>query len=125
MRVIPFVVQIPDHGRNQSLGDQLEAEADAVLCWLVDGWVDYRDRGSLDEPDQVCVATDAYRTNADVVGRFIDAECRTGGAQAAATTKALYERFQRWAANEACDKLSKVAFGRALTDKGFGGSKQP
>jgi putative DNA primase/helicase len=119
VRVIPFVVQIPDHERDQSLGDQLEAEADAVLCWLVDGWVDYRDRGSLDEPDQVCVATDAYRTNADVVGRFIDAECCTGGAQSAATTKALYERFQRWSANEACEEMSKVAFGRALADKGF------
>ncbi len=79
VRVIPFVVQIPDHERDESLGDQLEAEADAVLRWVVDGWVDYRDRGSLDEPDQVCVATDNYRTDADVVGRFIDAECHAGG----------------------------------------------
>jgi len=73
----------------------------------------------VDEPDAVCVATDRYRSDADVVGRFIDAECHTGGAQSAATTKVLYARFQCWAANEGCDELSKVAFGRALTDKGY------
>ena len=119
VRVIPFDVQIPDHERDESLGDRLESEADAVLSWVIEGWSDYRDRGGLDEPDAVCVATDRYRSDADVVGRFIDAECHTGGAQSAATTKVLYERFQRWAANEGCDELSKVAFGRALTDKGY------
>jgi putative DNA primase/helicase len=119
VRVIPFDVQIPDHERDESLGDRLESEADAVLSWVIEGWSDYRDRGGLDEPDAVCVATDRYRSDADVVGRFIDAECDTGGAQSAATTKVLYERFQHWAANEGCDELGKVAFGRALTDKGY------
>ena len=70
-------------------------------------------------PTRCASATDRYRSDADVVGRFIDAECHTGGAQSAATTKVLYERFQHWAANEGCDELSKVAFGRALTDKGY------
>ena len=107
MRVIPFTVQIPDHERDESLGDRLESEADAVLSWVVEGWTDYRDRGGLDESDAVCVATSRYRSDADVVGRFIDAECDTGGAQSAAMTKVLYERFQRWAANEGCDEIAR------------------
>jgi putative DNA primase/helicase len=119
VRVIPFMVQIPDDERDESLVDQLESEADAVLSWLVDGWADYRARGGLDEPNAVFVATDRYKADADVIGRFIDAECLTGGAQSSAATKVLYERFCRWAANVGCDELSKVAFGRALTDRGY------
>jgi putative DNA primase/helicase len=119
VRVIPFTVQIPDHERDGSLGNQLEAEADAVLSWIVEGWSDYRKRGGLDEPAAVCVATDAYREDADTVGRFIDAECLTGGAQSGATTKVLYERFELWAANEGCEPIGRVTFGRALTEKGF------
>jgi putative DNA primase/helicase len=119
VRVIPFTVQIPEEERDGSLGDQLESEADAVLSWVIEGWSEYRDRGALQEPDAVCLATDSYRTDADTVGRFIEAECDTGGALSAAKTKDLYARFEQWAANEACEPLSKVAFGRALTDRGF------
>ena len=53
------------------------------------------------------------------MGRFIDDECDVGGAQSAASTKALYERWRRWAANDGCVPLSMIAFGRALDAKGY------
>jgi putative DNA primase/helicase len=119
IRVIPFTVQIRPAERNKHLKDQLCAEADAVLSWVIEGWKDYRQRGGLDEPDAVLIATNDYKGESDAVGRYVEDECLTGGAQSAATTRTLYERWQRWAAQDGCPPLSMIAFGRALDAKGY------
>ena len=94
-----------------------------MLTWIIDGWKDYRRRGGLDEPHAVLVATDDYKDDSDAVGRFIKDECRTGGAQSAATTQTLYARWERWAAQDGCLSLSRIAFGRALDAKGYPAEK--
>lgn len=119
LRVIPFDVQIPESEWDTTLREKLEAEADAVLTWVIDGWADYRDRGGLDTPAAVMSATADYKTESDAVGRFIDDECHTGGAQSAATTATLYARWETWAAKDGCLPISRIAFGRALDAKGF------
>ena len=119
LRVIPFVVQIPEEERDARLKEKLETEADAVLTWVIAGWADYRDRGGLDTPDAVLVATNQYKAESDAVGRFIDDECHTGGAQSSAATATLYARWETWAAKDGCLPLSRIAFGRALDTKGF------
>jgi phage/plasmid-associated DNA primase len=53
------------------------------------------------------------------VGRFIADECLTGGAQSSATTSALYQSWEKWAAKEGCLSMSMIAFGRALDTKGY------
>lgn len=45
IRAIPFTVQIPEDERDDHLGDRLQLDADAVLTWLIDGWIAYRERG--------------------------------------------------------------------------------
>jgi putative DNA primase/helicase len=119
IRVIPFTVQIPAAERDKHLKDRLRSEADAVLSWIIAGWKQYRDRGGLDEPEAVLVATDGYKADSDAVGRFIEDECHTGGAQSSATTQVLYKRWETWAGQDGCLPLSRIAFGRALTAKGY------
>jgi putative DNA primase/helicase len=118
LRVIPFVVEIPESEWDTALREKLEAEADAVLTWVIDGWADYRG-GGLDTPAAVVSATNDYKAESDAVGRFIVDECHTGGAQSAATTQTLYARWETWAAKDGCLPLSRIAFGRALDNKGF------
>lgn len=119
VRVIPFNVQIPPEDRDTSLGDQLQAEADAVFTWVMQGWLDYRQRGGLDAPAKVIAATDSYKSDSDPIGRFIEDECDTGGVLSKSKTKALYDRWEQWAKRDGCLSLSMIAFGRKLDEKGY------
>lgn len=119
IRVIPFTVEIPKTQRDKHLKDRLRAEADAVLSWIIAGWKQYRDRNGLDEPDAVLVATNDYKADSDAVGRFITDECNVGGAQSAAKTKQLHERWEVWARRDGCLPMSQKAFARALDAKGY------
>lgn len=121
VRVLRFDVVIPEAERDAQLGDRLRAEADAVLSWIVQGWVDYREQG-LDEPPAVMLATNEYRADADVIGSFLDQCCLTGPAFSS-QTRPLYEQYERWLANEGHPKISMVAFGRALDAKGYPADK--
>jgi putative DNA primase/helicase len=124
IRVIPFTVEIPEDDRDEHLGDKLRAEADAVLTWIVDGWKDYRERGGLDAPDAVKVATGDYKAESDAVGRFITEECVTGAAHLfSSRTKPLYQRWEQWARTDGCLQMSQIAFGRALDNKGYPAEK--
>lgn len=123
LRVIPFTVQIPKAERDKHVKERLQAEADAVLGWVIAGWNEYRRRGGLDEPQAVLLATDDYKDDSDAVGRFIKDECCNRGAQSAATTQALYARWESWAAQDGCLPLSRIAFGRALDAKGYPAEK--
>lgn len=118
IRVIPFGVQIPEAERDDQLGERLQAEADAVLAWIVAGWMDYREHGLNPTPAAVLEATGRYKSESDAIGRFIDEECLTAAA-VSATTALLYDRWQSWATRERVPELTKVAFGRALDSKGF------
>jgi putative DNA primase/helicase len=122
LRVIPFTVEIPETDWDDELKDKLRAEADAVLSWVIGGWRDYRDRG-VATPEAVRAATGEYKAESDSVGRFIEDECFTGGAQSAARTQVLYARWEKWAAKDGCLPLSRIAFGRALDAKGFPAEK--
>jgi putative DNA primase/helicase len=119
LRVIPFAVEIPAEERDEHLDDRLQAEADAILTWAVDGWADYRRRGGLDDPAVVVVATAAYQKASDAVARFIDDMCLTASPANRATTAVLFEAWERWRANDGAEPVSLKAFGQALTAKGF------
>jgi putative DNA primase/helicase len=116
LRVIRFDECIPVEERDPELKERLKLDADAVLTWMVDGWLLYREQG-LDEPESVTDATDGYKTDSDTVGTFIREECVTG-ADKSDTTKALYERFVEFTGDGA-RAISKRDFGRELDDRGY------
>jgi len=118
IRVIPFDVQIPEAERDDELGERLQVEADAVIAWVVAGWIAYRDHGLKPVPAAVLEATGQYKAESDAIGRFIEDECLTAPALSA-TTAVLYDRWQGWATRERVPELSKVAFGRVLDSKGY------
>jgi putative DNA primase/helicase len=64
---------IPIDEVDKGLADKLWLERDGILKWLVDGCLDYLDRGGLDPPDEVRAATAEYREESDIVGSFVRA----------------------------------------------------
>jgi putative DNA primase/helicase len=75
--LIPFAHQVPDDQVDEDLKPKLLAEAPAILAWIVQGAVDYL-RVGLGTCDAVAEASAAYRTDCDILGRFIEDCCVIG-----------------------------------------------
>ncbi|TRD21896.1 DNA primase family protein [Palleronia caenipelagi] len=74
-----FGVQIPESERDEKLGDTLfEEERSGILNWMIDGLLDYLERG-LQEPLSVQEATEDYRRDSDPVGDFLATACEIDG----------------------------------------------
>ena len=126
VRVIPFDVVIPPAQRDVHLGTKLNAEADAVLTWALEGLEDYQAAG-LREPVEVMKATQNYADSQDDVRRFVDSRCTGAPANGGDTTSELSQAYQTWAAEEGIHQahvLGRSKFGEALDKLGFPSTKQ-
>lgn len=91
--LVPFDIQIPEDERDPDLGDKLWQERAGILNWLIDGLIDYLERG-LAPPDHVLSATQEYREESDPLGTFLTDCCIvTGLADDSVTSKDLCEAF--------------------------------
>ena len=70
LRLVPWQVTIPAHDRDEKLAAKLQAEAPGILQWIIDGAVRFH-RDGLNPPPAVRNATDQYRADEDIIGRFI------------------------------------------------------
>jgi putative DNA primase/helicase len=72
--LIPFTVTIPVEERDKELGDKLRTEWPGILQWMLDGCVDWQERG-LAPPEIVTAATTAYLDAQDTVAAWLDECC--------------------------------------------------
>jgi len=84
IRLIPFEVKFPPGVRDGHLGEKLQLELSGVLNWAIKGCLEWRKRG-LEPPNKVREATEAYREESDMVGRFLEER----------TVQALGEKLQQ------------------------------
>jgi len=119
LRVIPFDVEIPSEDRDPRLDEALQLEADVVLSWAVDGLRDYQDRGGLDEPPAVLVATGNYQQASDAVARFIAEECVTSSAVMKVRARELFHAWDHWRVIDGAEQMSEKAFGQAADRLGY------
>jgi putative DNA primase/helicase len=117
LRLVPFDVTIPAGERDAKLPGRLEAEADAILGFLVEGYREYLSRG-LAEPSTVTFATDSYRKESDALGRFLD-ECCLIMAGCRVASAELYAAWGRWCSGEGCEVGTQKAFSTKLINRGF------
>nr|WP_261360804.1 phage/plasmid primase, P4 family [Aeoliella straminimaris] len=92
LKMVPFDVVIPPEKQDPELPRKLKAEWPKILRWMVDGYLDYQRRG-LDPPAAVQEATNAYRSEMDSFGVFINECCTLGQGLLA---KGLYKSYSNW-----------------------------
>jgi putative DNA primase/helicase len=117
IRLVPFDVRIPEDEIDRSLGQKLREEAPGILAWMVDGCLQWQERG-LDPPEKVSTATQTYRTEMDLLGEFLADRCVLA-AHTTAKVGDLYTTYSVWARENGEEPITKNAFGRQLTERGF------
>lgn len=120
LRLVPWIVTIPEDERDDRLADKLRAEAPGVLAWVVAGAIAFHEIG-LDPPEAVRVATDAYRHSEDTIGRFITDELTIGDGRV--MSGELMKQLVKWSGEQGIDppRMNEVAEalrGLGAIDKG-------
>lgn len=98
-----------------------ERDLEAVLAWMVEGWRLYRDRGLEQMPAEVAEATEELRQSLSPIDTFLSERCEAAPGEGVLGGE-LYEHFELWWDKEGHrrgDILTRSAFGRALTDRGY------
>lgn len=88
---VPFLVSIPKHEQVDNYAEQLAAERDGILAWLIAGYVAWR-RDGLKPPLPVIQATAEHQAENDELGQFINENAITGSAYSIRVT-AFKEAF--------------------------------
>lgn len=117
IRLIPFTVTIPEEERDPEIAAKLKAELPGVLVWAVQGasaWQEER----LGAPLAVRNATEAYRSEMDVLGGFLDECCELGASLRAAATL-LYQAYRKWCDQGGERAVNQRDFGAALGEREF------
>ena len=113
--IIPFVhkPETPD----QRLEEKLKAEYPAILRWMIEGCLDWREHGLL-RADSVRQATAAYFDEQDLFGRWIEACCKTGPGSWD-TTARLFDSWKHYAERNGEYPGSTKAFSANLSKREF------
>src|SRR5262249_209710 len=112
-----FLVSFDGERDDQRLYSKLEAEAEGILAWAVEGCLEWRD-GGLKTPDKVLAATKQYRAEQDVLGQFIAEDCVLG-LDYRETSRNLFEGYLKWCAKTRNKEISFGLFTRKLTERQF------
>src|SRR5690606_30540799 len=89
-----------------------------ILSWLVAGAVATHEHRGIGTHPVVAGATGDWRSDEDLVGRFIDERCELGdGLQCGATT--LHNVMRSWCQEQGEEAPSQTAFGGELSRRGF------
>lgn len=119
IRPIRFTVKISDDKKDSQLPNKLRAEYPGILNWALRGCQLWQEDGSLDIPEAVKNTAMIYRSEMDILGRFLE-ECCVISPGAKVKNKDLYAAYQKWSETGG-EKypLTQVAFGRQLKERDF------
>ena len=117
VKLIPFTVTIPDEEQDKELPEKLRKELPAILSWAVMGCLEWRQVG-LKEPKEVTVATEAYRSEMDVLGEFLE-ECCVTSNTAETLARDIYQAYGNWCERSGEKVRSQKWLGSRLSERGF------
>jgi putative DNA primase/helicase len=116
--LVPFVVEIPPTERDPALAEKLKVEWPAILRWAVEGALHWQ-RSGLAPPPSVRQATEAYFSEQDTLGQWLE-DCTNSGDQFTHTRTAdLFGSWKWWCESRNLKPGTEMAFSTALAEKGF------
>jgi putative DNA primase/helicase len=95
--LIPFTVTIPPDERDETLPEKLKAELPGIMQWMIDGCMDWQERGGLAPPEVVTQATAAYLEAEDAMAAWIE-EAGQRDPNAWEKSSDLFASWSAWAA---------------------------
>lgn len=117
--LLPFTVTIPEDRRDPGILDKLEAEGSGILNWCIEGLRRYLENGRrLAPPDKVVAATARFRSESDVIGRFLAQEMKVEPTGTIERT-ALYKIYLKWCEEEGEKPVSNRAVIKYLRERQF------
>jgi putative DNA primase/helicase len=117
IQLVPFPVFFPADKRDPKLLDKLKAESAGVLNRLIEGLQDWME-GGLVPPAAVTEATDAYRSDSDPIGRFLEI-CTRPTINKRVQSSALHLLYVAWAKANGEFEYTAVSFSKTLSDRGL------
>lgn len=115
MRLIPFIVQIPEEKQDKNLKHKLLKETPGILAWAVEGFLMYLKEG-LKVPESIKKATAEYRNEMDVVTAFLE-NCTKENENAEVGASELYKAYTDWANTNNEYIMSNRKFGVEVSKK--------
>ncbi len=126
--LVPFHVTIPKDEQDADLADRLTLEVDGILSWVIQGALEYGERG-LDPPEQVLAATTEYRDAESTFAAWIDERLELDR-NAWTSSAALRHDYIEWAKDNDAEELTARAIAERLAQrpelrpaKGTGGKR--
>lgn len=119
LRLVPFVIRIPDEKKDPDLADKLLTELPGILNWTISGCLLWQRQG-LVTPECVRLATDNYRREEDVIGQFLE-DCTQEEVDARTLTVSVYQAYDRWCEREGIQqkyRLSARKLNRKIEEHG-------
>jgi putative DNA primase/helicase len=122
MQLVPWAVTVDRADVDRDLPAKLKGEASGILNRLLEGLCDWREHGLI-EPEQVRLATEAYRDQSDELGRFLHDCCEVGddlpNRPMRVAAKLLHDTYLAWC-EQAGGAFWKIGgFKKGMQDKGF------
>mgnify|MGYP001089628777 CR=1 FL=1 len=116
--IVPFMrkPERPD----PELETKLMMEAGGILQWMIDGCLDWQENGLL-RPPAVRAATDAYFSDQDLFGQWIEDCCsqQLGNARLWDKSADLFDSWTEYAVKAGEPAGSKKSFGQEMLRRGF------
>lgn len=118
VKLIPFNKRFTDEEKDPHLRLTLLKESPGILTWAVNGARKWYELG-LGDCEAVRAATNDYRKDSDLVGKFLE-DCCELGAGKEIRSKSLYEAFEGWSKEQGLPLvMSSQAFSKRLQERGF------
>lgn len=115
LRMLPFNVQIPEEERDPQLLAKLTAELPGILAWAVIGCLKFSEEG-LNPPQDVVIATTAYRAEMNVFGAWLE-DCCVMSPTLTTSVAALYGSYTAWCTTNNEQAYPMRRFSAALAEQ--------
>jgi putative DNA primase/helicase len=116
--LVPFHARFEGERRDPHMADKLQAEAQAILAWLIRGAVDWHESGLM-VPTRVRAASDDYADAMDSLGLWIAECCDRSDPQRREGGKLLYDSYKAWKEARGEHAVSMTRWAEQMQSRGI------